>query len=120
MELTQMNVCIDADLKAAGDRVLCQMGLTPSDIVRGVWLYAASHDETPAVVRDAISEGIGEPERIEAEMRRSLIERDANLIADFCKQHAPDGGITVVLEHLDYKAMREEGHWESLADGERP
>lgn len=39
--VTQMNVRIPAEVKAAGDRALLSEGLTPTEVVRCVWEKAA-------------------------------------------------------------------------------
>lgn len=48
---TQLNTRIDSDLKREGDAVFRRAGLTPSEVVRGVWSYAAEHQEVPDFLR---------------------------------------------------------------------
>lgn len=47
----QLNTRIDADLKREGDVVFRRAGLTPSEVVRGVWSYAAKHQDVPAFLK---------------------------------------------------------------------
>lgn len=39
--LSQMNIRLDAQVKASGDAVLKRMGITPSELVRAVWAKVA-------------------------------------------------------------------------------
>ena len=40
---TQMNMRIDAELKAAGDAALAHLSYTPSAAVRGLWRFVVDH-----------------------------------------------------------------------------
>ena len=43
----QLNTRIDPTLKERGDAVFARAGLTPSEVVRGVWEYAANTQTVP-------------------------------------------------------------------------
>lgn len=45
--MTQLNTRIPADLKRGGDAVFSRAGLSPSDVVRGVWRYAVETQSVP-------------------------------------------------------------------------
>jgi len=49
-QAAQMNCRIDAALKAAGDSVLAEAGVTPSRIVRMTWNYLAGNRHVPDAV----------------------------------------------------------------------
>jgi addiction module RelB/DinJ family antitoxin len=48
---TQMNVRLDAGLKAQGDDVFQRNGITPSQAVRGMWEYVAQTGKLPDFLR---------------------------------------------------------------------
>lgn len=50
----QMNTRIDARLKEAGDAVLARLGYTPSQAVRGLWMFAVAHQDDAATIRQVI------------------------------------------------------------------
>ncbi len=45
--MTQLNTRVPADLKRGGDAVFSRAGLSPSDVVRGVWRYAVETQSVP-------------------------------------------------------------------------
>lgn len=51
---TQMNTRIDASLKEAGDAVLARLGYTPSQAVRGLWMFAVEHQDDAAAIREVV------------------------------------------------------------------
>jgi RHH-type rel operon transcriptional repressor/antitoxin RelB len=116
MALTQMNVRIDADLKTVGDHVFEQIGLTPTQVVRRVWEYAAAHRDSPAVVRNAFTGPVERSDNLDREMRALMIAADANRVAEFRERVAPN--TPVVPVELDYKQLREEAFLEARAAGE--
>lgn len=48
----QMNVRINAALKEQGDAVLARNGITPSQAVRSLWAYLATHDDLPEYLKE--------------------------------------------------------------------
>ncbi len=52
----QLNVRMDASLKAAGDAALAQIGYAPVDFVRAVWGRLARQDDSLAAVRTFLGE----------------------------------------------------------------
>lgn len=55
----QLNVRMDASLKAAGDAALAQIGYAPVDFVRAVWGRLARQDDGLAAVRTLLGETDG-------------------------------------------------------------
>lgn len=47
MAMVQMNTRLDSVLKQSGDAVFARYDLSPSDVVRAVWSYAAAHQRPP-------------------------------------------------------------------------
>ena len=114
MAMTQMNTRMDDALKREGDAVFAQVGLSPSEVVRAVWEYAARHAEVPAIVAQALSESAEVAPSLETEYKVALAEASANIVAAFRERigaPAPDK-----LEDIDYKAMREEAWMEKLQE----
>jgi len=52
---TQMNFRIDSELKKAGDLVLGQSGVTPSNLVRTTWEYLQRNMHVPDAVSQLVS-----------------------------------------------------------------
>lgn len=48
----QMNVRINAALKEQGDAVLARNGITPSQAVRSLWAYLATHGDLPEYLKE--------------------------------------------------------------------
>lgn len=105
----QMNVRIDDRVKRAGDRVFSGLGLTPSQVVRSVWEFAALHGEAPEAVRSALNSNASERNSLMRE-----IEHDASTCARLRKQFGlpePDR-----LNDLDYRELRERAMRERLEE----
>lgn len=116
MAMTQMNTRIDDALKREGDAVFAQIGLSPSEVVRSVWEYAARHAEAPAVVTTALSESAQKALLTETAFRTALAEKSSSLIAEYRESigaPAPDK-----LDVIDYRALREKAWSEKLQEGE--
>ena len=110
----QMNVRIDDQLKAAGDSVFGDIGLTPTQVVRSVWEFAATHREAPAIVLEALesptlAHGLAENNR-----SAEQIEYASGIFARMRERfnlEPPDR-----LEELDYREMRESALYERMEE----
>lgn len=105
MPATQMNVRLDAKLKAAGDAVLEQEGVTPSQAVRALWECLVVEGRVPDGVRVALDGWKFDTKELERKMRLESIERGANLVRDFYRQFGipePDPN-----REIDYDALLE-------------
>ena len=114
MAMTQMNTRIDDELKRKGDAAFASLGLTPSDVVRAVWEFAAEHDDAPAVIARALSNPLAAAPSLESAYRLSIAEAAGNLVAGYRELRglpAPD-----VRETIDYRQLREEAWDEKLAE----
>ena len=78
--ITQMNVRIDEELKRSGDAVFMEAGLTPSEVVRSVWEYAAQHGEAPAIVTRALAKGADDVLALAKEAGYELSEEELNAV----------------------------------------
>ena len=52
----QLNTRISPHIKQQGDAVFSRAGLSSSDVVRGVWAYAATHQEVPDFLKERVEE----------------------------------------------------------------
>ncbi len=63
MTTVQLNTRLDSVLKQSGDAVFARYGLSPSEVVRAVWKYAAEHQSVPAFMAKASCDDASERER---------------------------------------------------------
>lgn len=105
----QMNVRIDDQIKRAGDEVFGAIGLTPSQVVRSVWEFAAAHHEAPEIVRSAI----GQTDTASDGVAEQILE--ASRICERFRERfgipAPDR-----LEEIDYRDLRENAMRERMEE----
>ena len=106
MANTQMNIRIDELLKARGDAAFANLGMTPTDVVRAVWEYAASHDDVPAILQAALSAPSNDFARIESSYRVSLAQDAHGAVSRFRALAGVPG--PSVLEDVDYRELREQ------------
>ncbi|MDO4443184.1 MAG: translation repressor RelB [Slackia sp.] len=85
MQTVQMNVRIDGDIKSSGDRVLANVGYSPSMAVRALWSFLARNEgDEQAIVqvlRSLDSDKDGERER-ERQRRLAAFERGSHMFED--------------------------------------
>ena len=113
MVMTQMNTRIDSSVKRSGDAVFASLGLSPSEVVRAVWEYAAEHGDVPAIVDRALRVGSTHAPSVEKSYKLALGRAASDFVADYRRQRgaAPDR-----LEVIDYDALRGEAWDEKLAE----
>ncbi len=75
----QMNVRMDRQLKDAGDAVLAQIGMTPSQAVRELWQYLTENGHMP--VKKNNDEAL--PDDIRSKARSSHVSEGAALVSSF-------------------------------------
>ena len=102
----QLNIRIDPGLKARGDAVFARAGLTPSEVVRGVWEYAARTQEVPDCVRAQVNEG--------QETRLKTIREGYGI----ARRIAEEMGIHLADTPLDFEVLRDEMYDEMLDEME--
>lgn len=73
---TQMNTRINSALKTQGDAVLARNGLTPSQAVRSLWEYMATHDDLPDYLKQRQAKAGEEAQA----RRRAAVERASGLL----------------------------------------
>ncbi len=96
----QMNVRIDRQLKEAGDTVLANIGMTPSQAVRALWEYLVINERMPS------KEGSAEILSDEANQRfvESRAAQGSHIIRDSCLKY----GIPIPEFSGDYDDLYEE------------
>ena len=114
MAMVQMNTRIESDVKRRGDAVFANLGLTPSDVVRAVWEYAANHSEAPAVLAQALDASHADASALEQSFRTAVAESAGNLVARF--REAAGAAAPDELDVMDYAALREEAWSEKIAE----
>lgn len=104
MGTAQLNVRIDADLKAAGDAVLERFGVSSVQIVRSAWQYMVNHQRLPDFV--------------EAKPARSTIETQeaAEQGAGMALRLAREAGLRAELEAMSFDELRESAYEEMLLE----
>ena len=108
----QMNTRIDRRLKESGDDVLRRIGRTPSQAVRAMWEFIASHTASPGEVEAFISEAEG---MAEAKDDPVVLERLAALRRGW--QLCESLQIPQELAAMDYEQLREEAYLERFGEG---
>lgn len=79
--MTQLNTRVPADLKRGGDAVFARAGLSPSDVVRGVWRYAVETQSVPEfLVKGAGSQPAGTAEADGAGLAVAVAARECGFI----------------------------------------
>ena len=106
----QINTRIDAQLKRGGDAVFLREGLTPSEVVRGVWGYAQERQEVPPDVLSFIRSD-------DRATRLDLARRGAGLAVRTARERCglSQDVCDMVADALDYEALRDEMYDELLA-----
>ena len=108
----QLNVRMDASLKAAGDAAASQCGWTPTQLVRALWEYLAVHDCPPVALQPALNQArFNETcERADAPTRE-LVGHE--LVDSFYERF---GYPKPAVEQLDYDALRAAAAREQYGD----
>lgn len=111
---TQMNIRIDSQIKQGGDEVFSLVGLTPTQVVRSMWEFAAAHRSDPEVVRELFATHFGQIKDTEKQLAIQELDEAASLCTCLRERFgisAPDH-----LEELDYEALREQAAYDRLAE----
>lgn len=85
----QMNVRMDAALKASGDAALAQAGYTPSAAVRALWAFAATHATAPQEITsllDSVESAAKDEADNRTAHRLALVEKGPRAIASFMQR----------------------------------
>ena len=112
MGYIQMNTRLDEQEKRKGDAVFASLGLTPSDVVRAVWGFAARCGEAPSIVGLSL-QGSGDPSICGTERRAQLAAEGAGIVRRFREAHGLPEAATA---GLDYDELREAAWRERLGE----
>ena len=104
----QMNTRIDRELKRAGDAVLEQFGLTPTEAVRCLYELALRHRDRPQELRELLNP-TSQEERAAREAERERRLKVALEGATMCQRFYDEHGITPdpTMANLPYDRLRE-------------
>jgi addiction module RelB/DinJ family antitoxin len=104
MATAQLNVRIDADLKAAGDAVLDRFGVSSVQIVRSAWQYMVDHQRLPDFIQTSAAERTGQ----------TTTKTDVG--AGIALRLAQEAGLRVELEEMSYEELRQSAYEEMLVE----
>lgn len=104
MTTAQLNVRIDANLKAAGDAVLERFGVSAVQIVRSAWQYMADHQTLPDFAE-------GDNTASNAESADEVLSG-----AGMAIRMAREAGLRAELEALSFGELRETAFEEMLLE----
>lgn len=102
----QMNVRMNRQLKEAGDAVLSQLGMTPSQAVRSLWKYLVVQNRIP----DGIESNEVDAKETQVTAYSNTVAKGPEIIRDFYRRAdvtAPDGGTLPSGDDLYASAMGE-------------
>lgn len=103
MGTAQLNVRIDADLKAAGDSVLERFGVSSVQIVRSAWQYMADHQRLPEFVVTKPAKTAHEPPNADQGIGMAV-------------RLAREAGLRAELETMSFDELRETAYEEMLLE----
>ncbi|HAM16274.1 MAG TPA: hypothetical protein DCP91_10570 [Eggerthellaceae bacterium] len=104
MATAQLNVRIDAGLKAAGDAVLERFGVSSVQIVRSAWQYMVDHQRLPDFVQENAADRAD----------RAIAETDAG--AGMALRLAREAGLRADFEAMSYEQLRQSAYEEMLIE----
>lgn len=118
MAVVQMNVRLDADVKAAGDEVFAEIGYSPTEAVRALWKFAQRNRHKPAAVEEAMralrdSKETGQEEAARAQRiaeAEEWLDCGPRIIRDYYAQFGIDYDSLPPLTHEDYDRLLEEAY----------
>ena len=113
MPSVQMNVRIDADLKAAGDAVFSSIGMSTTQAVRALWELAARHSDDPGHVMDVLRSGDDLTRASEIERKREALRRGIGIADGLMAQLGIE---RLPLDDAPYEAVREEALYEKMRE----
>ena len=104
MATAQLNVRIDANLKASGDAVLERNGVSAVQIIRATWQYLADHQRLPDYVKPGEKwSGDAEPS-------------PESCAAGMALRLAQEAGLRADLESMSFGELRETAYEEMLIE----
>lgn len=109
--MSQMNVRIDEQLRAEGNRAFEEVGWSPSQATRALWGYAARNRRNPRKLKEMQSLLEDRPSSAGEQPRPSeAVLRGPQIIRDFRKKHGlpePDPNDMASYEELRQEALYE-------------
>ena len=106
--VVQMNVRLDAELKAKGDGVLERVGLTPTKAVRALWERLASCSDRPEKVTELLmpqERPSDESEDAERSRKLRIAREGAQIVARSLAERGIE--LSSVTDDTPYEELRE-------------
>ena len=107
MATAQLNVRIDANLKAAGDAVLERFGVSSVQIIRSAWQYMADHQRLPDFASPDEKGRAGE------------VAAEVGTGAGMALRLAREAGLRAELDAMSYGELRRSAYEEMLLEERR-
>lgn len=113
MAMTQMNVRIDEQLRIEGNAALESIGISPAQMVRAVWSYAARNKNNPLKLEHDLK-FLEEDKPLSEEVQRKLdlIAEGQRIVADFYKEMGITPGEIDPLPYDELKELAYRERWE--------
>ena len=108
MATAQLNVRIDADLKAGGDAVLERFGVPAVQVIRDAWQYMVDNQKLPEFCAKRAENVTGQNEAL-------LISESG---AGMASRLAREAGIIAEFDSMTYEQIRETAYEEMLIEQE--
>lgn len=109
MAMTQMNVRIDEQLRIEGNAALENIGISPAQMVRAVWSYAARNKNNPLKLEHDFKFLEDKTPSEEVQRKLDLLAEGQKIVADFYKEM----GITPTgTDDTPYEVLKEQAYYE--------
>ena len=108
---TQLNVRMEPELKASGDAVLLNYGISPSQMVRSVWKAVSQGGDALKRVMEALEDS---PVSVPVNSSDSAV-RGTQLFSEACKQLGISG-TSYVPDARPWRELREEAIEDRLSE----
>lgn len=113
MAMTQMNVRIDEQLRIEGNAALESIGISPAQMVRAVWSYAARNKNNPLKLEHDLKFLEDKTPSEEVQRKLDLLAEGQKIVADFYKEMGITPGEIGPLPYDELKELAYRERWES-------
>ena len=113
MAMTQMNVRIDEQLRIEGNAALESIGISPAQMVRAVWSYAARNKNNPLKLKYDLNFLEDKTPSDEVQRKLDLLAEGQKIVADFYKEVGITPGEIDPLPYDELKELAYRERWES-------
>ena len=92
----QINVRMDAELKASADDAFASAGLSSSDVIRAVYVRAAELGSNLRGMEDLVHIARAESKEEERARKMRIVERSAHIVEEVCARYGLEYDSTVI------------------------